>query len=82
MIHLCSDFGYDLLQKFKFFFSSSVVYVGGRNPLTYPTFGQLASEHPIVFYAASFTPGSDCPLFDADTIKKFALLARHLAQKR
>ena len=66
MILLCSDFGYDLLQKLKFFFSSSVVYVGGRDPLTYPPFCQLASEHPILFYAARFTQGSDCPLFDAD----------------
>ena len=82
MIHLCSDFGYDLLQKFKFFFCSSLGYVGGRDPLTYSPFGVLGSEHPIRFYAAGFTLGSDCPLFDADTIKKVALLASYIPKRR
>ena len=82
MHHLGSDFGYDMLQKFKYFLNSGVVHVGCREPLMHPTFEQLAVEHPILFHAAGFTPGVDCPLLDFHAQKTVEMIASWIPRRK
>ena len=80
-MQLAGDLGYNMLCHFKRFFTSTVVVVGGRHPISYPGFETFEAQHTILFSAAGFVPGSRDTLLSEDAIKKVEMIATMIPKR-
>ena len=70
--------GNQLFRQFKKLWDKSPMLVGGRDPPQFPPFEQFEAEHPLLYAAAGFAPGTIKPTFDKATQMNINELFGHI----
>jgi len=70
-----SEIGNNIFRSFKLFLQKSPVLVPGREPFNFPPFQNFESEHPVVYAAAGFVPGTIHPIFEPMVQQNIVLLS-------
>jgi hypothetical protein len=77
-----SEVGNNIFRSFKLFLQKSPVLVPGREPFNFPPFQNFESEHPVVYAAAGFVPGTIHPIFEPMVQQNIVLLSDNVPLRR